>query len=157
MEREKKPSDLPPPGFSRMADLPPRNLGHRRAHSEILSLPDDITFDGDDDLLSMYMDMEKFETVETLGFPGETSEPDRPRFRHQHSQSVDGSTDSLNSEQFSPGPEETSSSAETKKAISAAKLADLAHVDPKRAKRFLIIFYSFLSYFDQYFILSWKK
>ena len=103
------------------------------------------------------MDMEKFEAVETLGFPGETSETDRPRFRHQHSQSVDGSTDSLNSEQFSPGPEETSSSAETKKAISAAKLADLAHVDPKRAKRFLIIFYSFLSYFDQYFTLSWKK
>ncbi|WRX21926.1 hypothetical protein QQP08_014413 [Theobroma cacao] len=62
---------------SKMPDNPPKNLGHRRAHSEILTLPDDISFDSDlgvvgaadgpsysdeteEDLLSMYLDMDKF-------------------------------------------------------------------------------------------------
>ncbi|KAG7029059.1 putative transcription factor PosF21, partial [Cucurbita argyrosperma subsp. argyrosperma] len=61
----------------RMPDNPPRNIGHRRAHSEILTLPDDICFNSDlgvigsadgpsfsddteEDLLSMYLDMDKF-------------------------------------------------------------------------------------------------
>ncbi|CAA7404545.1 unnamed protein product [Spirodela intermedia] len=152
--------------ISGMPDLPPRNLGHRRAQSEILSLPDDISFDSDlgvvgsgdgpamsddadEDLFMMYMDIEKIgssaETSGALVFSGEPAAApqgenssssgltDRPRFRHQHSQSMDGST-SIKSELLSSGMEEASST-ETKKAISAAKLADLALVDPKRAKR----------------------
>ncbi|CAN6448759.1 unnamed protein product [Victoria cruziana] len=152
--------------ISRMPDYPQRKPGHRRAHSEIVRLPDDISFDhelgfvgGDcpalsdeteEDLFSMYMDMEKFTSSSPVtcgsGPPagesssaspshneqdsgGSTSE--RPRIRHQHSQSMDGST--------SIKPEMLVSSettlAETKKAMSAAKLADLALIDPKRAKR----------------------
>ncbi|XP_010258521.1 PREDICTED: probable transcription factor PosF21 isoform X2 [Nelumbo nucifera] len=106
--------------ISRMPDFPPKNLGHRRAQSEILSLPDDISFDSDlgvvgpgdgpslsddteEDLFSMYVDMEKFSASSaTSGFQAGTEGP---------------------------------SAAETKKAMSAAKLADLALIDPKRAKR----------------------
>ncbi|KAK1313939.1 putative transcription factor PosF21 [Acorus calamus] len=159
--------------ISRMPDFPPRNnLGHRRAHSEILSLPDDISFDsdlgvvgsaadsggpalsdeGEEDLLSMYLDFDKFpsssrtsgepspETNSMVGAsasvgpiePGEKS----VRVRHQHSQSMDGSTlvrsDMLGS---CSGNGEGLSLAEAKKAMSAQKLAELALVDPKRAKR----------------------
>ncbi|KAJ8504092.1 hypothetical protein OPV22_004978 [Ensete ventricosum] len=107
---------------SRMPDFPPRNPGHRRAHSEILSLPDDISFDSDlgvvgsndgpslsdeaeEDLVSMFMDGEKFGSVAATAGLSNGGE----------------------------GP----STAEAKKAISAAKLAELALVDPKRAKRIL--------------------
>ncbi|KAK9138724.1 hypothetical protein Sjap_009318 [Stephania japonica] len=144
--------------LSRMADLPPKNLGHRRAHSEILCLPDDISFDSDlgvvgsgdgpslsdeieEDLFSMYIDMEKFNSSSATsgeasaaalaGGSGGSSE--RPRIRHQHSQSMDGST-SIKPEMLISGSD-GASLAETKKAMSAAKLADLALVDPKRAKR----------------------
>ncbi|CAA7396648.1 unnamed protein product [Spirodela intermedia] len=161
--------------ISRMSDFPPRNVGHRRAHSEILSLPDDISFDSDlgvvgsvegpsmsdeteEDLLSMYIDMEKFSSSSELSGSmalqlGESSgtapdaamsaplQPDnltsgtndRPRIRHQHSQSMDGTT-SINPELLAAGAEGYAS-AEAKKAMSAAKLADLALIDPKRAKR----------------------
>ncbi|KAF3785269.1 putative transcription factor [Nymphaea thermarum] len=152
--------------ISRMPDYPQRKPGHRRAHSEIVRLPDDISFDhelgfvgGDcpalsdeteEDLFSMYMDMEKFTSSSPMtsgsGLPaGESSsaspshnEPDsggstseRPRIRHQHSQSMDGSTSIKPEMLVSPEP----TLAETKKAMSAAKLADLALIDPKRAKR----------------------
>ncbi|GFP95803.1 probable transcription factor posf21 [Phtheirospermum japonicum] len=159
--------------LSRMPDNPPKNMGHRRAHSEILTLPDDISFDSDlgvvggfdgpsfsdeteEDLLSMYLDMDKFnsssatsgnQTGESSNLlaaePGSSSgQPsggdnvgpggmsEKPRIRHQHSQSMDGSTsikpEMLMSEDQSSGD---------KKAISAAKLAELALIDPKRAKR----------------------
>ncbi|KAA0025899.1 putative transcription factor PosF21 isoform X1 [Cucumis melo var. makuwa] len=63
--------------ISRMPKNPQRNVSHRRAHSEILTLPDYICFDSDlgiiggayvpslsddteEDLLSMYLDMDKF-------------------------------------------------------------------------------------------------
>ncbi|KAJ4956164.1 hypothetical protein NE237_012947 [Protea cynaroides] len=160
--------------ISRMPDFPPKNVGHRRAQSEILSLPDDISFDSDlgvvgygeggpslsddteEDFFSMYIDMEKFSSSSaTSGFQaGESSSGaassstqahalaagapssenlvnEKPRIRHQHSQSMDGST-SIKPELLVP---ECASSAETKKAVSAAKLADLALMDPKRAKR----------------------
>ncbi|RWV92965.1 hypothetical protein GW17_00044613 [Ensete ventricosum] len=155
---------------SRMPDFPPRNPGHRRAHSEILSLPDDISFDSDlgvvgsndgpslsdeaeEDLVSMFMDGEKFGSVAaTAGLSnGESSRAalspvhappqgeivasgssERLRIRHQHSQSLDGST-AIKSELLMSGGEGPST-AEAKKAISAAKLAELALVDPKRAK-----------------------
>ncbi|KAK3019901.1 hypothetical protein RJ639_002950 [Escallonia herrerae] len=150
---------------SRMPDNPPKNLGHRRAHSEILTLPDDISFDSDlgvvggldgpsfsdeteEDLFSMYLDMDKFNSSSaTSSFHvGESSSSgvapmssattppvdatqgssERPRVRHQHSQSMDGWT-SINTED--------PSTADIKKSMSAAKLAELALVDPKRAKR----------------------
>ncbi|KAL8246254.1 hypothetical protein R6Q59_007470 [Mikania micrantha] len=159
---------------SKMPDNPPRNLGHRRAHSEILTLPDDLSFDSDlgvvgvggfegpsfsdeteEDLFSMYLDMDKFNSSSaTSTLVGESSSTtvqvsaaltpgpeaiapspsERPRVRHQHSQSMDGST-TIKPEMLTSGYEETSSDA--KKAMSAAKLAELALVDPKRAKRIL--------------------
>ncbi|KAL9268181.1 putative transcription factor PosF21 [Drosera capensis] len=156
--------------LSRMPETPVRNAGHRRAHSEILTLPDDISFDSDlgvlggadgpsfsdeteEDLLSMYLDMDKvngggssatstFQVGEPssgavvagggqLGVNGKENE--RGRVRHQHSQSMDG-TMSIKPELLVAGGEE-SSGADVKKAMSAAKLAELALVDPKRAKR----------------------
>ncbi|CAN6240000.1 unnamed protein product [Urochloa humidicola] len=57
-----------------------------------------------------------------------------PRPRHQHSMSMDGSTSLLGSASAgAPGR----AGADAKKAISDAKLAELALVDPKRAKRIL--------------------
>ncbi|KAJ6420542.1 hypothetical protein OIU84_027975, partial [Salix udensis] len=58
---------------------------------------------------------------------------ERPRVRHQHSQSMDGST-TIKPEMLMSGSEEASP-ADSKKAVSAAKLAELALIDPKRAKR----------------------
>ncbi|KAF2322066.1 hypothetical protein GH714_006184 [Hevea brasiliensis] len=153
--------------ISRMPDNPPKNLGHRRAHSEILTLPDDISFGSDlgvvggadgpsfsdeneEDLLSMYLDMDKLNSscaTSTVQL-GESSTPasgsvvppdvsagpsERPRVRHQHSQSMDGST-TIKPEMLISGAEEVSP-ADSKKAMSAAKLAELALIDPKRAKR----------------------
>lgn len=180
------------PGFSqdvsKMPDFPTRNAGHRRAHSEILCLPDDISFDSDlgvvggndlpslsdendDDIVSMYMDMEKYvafsassagglsegfsngpsnnvsvnadtvqggsigpSQVESSGAGTSSQRPNRAR--HQHSQSMDGST-SIKTELLG-STSDGSSLADSKKAMSAAKLADLALVDPKRAKRFAV-------------------
>ncbi|CAE5956677.1 unnamed protein product [Arabidopsis arenosa] len=157
--------------ISRMPDNPPKNLGHRRAHSEILTLPDDLSFDSDlgvvgaadgpsfsddtdEDLLYMYLDMDKFNSSATsTSQMGEPSEPawrnelgstsnlqntpgsssERPRIRHQHSQSMDGST-TIKPEMLITGNEDVSG-VDSKKAISAAKLSELALIDPKRAKR----------------------
>ncbi|CAN0858014.1 Probable transcription factor PosF21 [Linum grandiflorum] len=162
--------------ISRMSDNPPKNMGHRRAHSEILTLPDDISFDSDlgvvggdgpsfsddteEDILSVYLNMEKLNSTSsaTSGFQigepsnnvlspadnwpgssapmmvdGGSAPSERPRVRHQHSQSMDGST-SIKSEMLMSGSEDASG-VDSKKAISAAKLAELALVDPKRAKR----------------------
>ncbi|KAL8140349.1 hypothetical protein V2J09_006370 [Rumex salicifolius] len=161
--------------LSRMPDTPSKNVRHRRAHSEILTLPDDITFDSDlgvvglpdgpafsdetdEDLFSMYLDMEKVNSSSAtsqleIGEPSSAAaqaalhpqwsghaggmESDnvhqRPRIRHQHSFSMDGST-TINHEMLASGGEETSA---TKKATSAAKIAELALLDPKRAKRIL--------------------
>ncbi|XP_022972297.1 probable transcription factor PosF21 [Cucurbita maxima] len=162
----------------RMPDNPPRNIGHRRAHSEILTLPDDICFNSDlgvigsadgpsfsddteEDLLSMYLDMEKFNSssatsaiqvgessaavvdarsTPTSGIGAATSKDDaavglreRPRVRHQHSQSMDGLS-TIKPEMLVSGSEEVSA-ADSKKSTSATKLAELALIDPKRAKR----------------------
>ncbi|XP_075523742.1 putative transcription factor PosF21, partial [Primulina tabacum] len=166
--------------ISRMPDNPPKKLGHRRAHSEILTLPDDISFDNDlgvvggfdgpsfsddteEDLLSMYLDMDKFNSPSvTSEFQvGEASASivteshvrlarasasgslsadilasglnDEPRVRHQHSQSMDGSP-TVKSEMLISGLEDLTLT-ESKKAMSAANLAELALIDPKRAKR----------------------
>lgn len=163
--------------ISRMPDNPPKNLGHRRAHSEILTLPDDLSFDydlgvvggfdgpsmsdeTDEDMLSMYLELDKFRS-ETSGIQaGESSSAmadwpslptptsssaaatasaavttlnERPRVRHQHSQSMDGLS-TIQPEMLMANAEEVSA-ADAKKAMSASKLAELALVDPKRAKR----------------------
>ncbi|XP_012456530.1 probable transcription factor PosF21 [Gossypium raimondii] len=161
----------------KMPDNPPKKLGHRRAHSEILTLPDDISFDSDtgivgaadgpsysdeaeEDLFSMYLDMDKFNSSSATSTcqVGESSEAAapvavpaksglssgenisngiassmKPRVRHQHSQSMDGST-SIKPEMLMSGSEEVSP-ADSKKSMSAANLAELALIDPKRAKR----------------------
>ncbi|KAE8730846.1 putative transcription factor PosF21 [Hibiscus syriacus] len=167
--------------ISKMPDNPPKTLGHRRAHSEILTLPDDISFDSDlgvvgagdgpsysddteEDLFSMFLDMDKFnsssatstfqvgESSSATGAPatapvasragtgmnGENASvtvgfSEKPRVRHQHSQSMDGST-SIKPEMLMSCSEEVSP-ADSKKAMSATKLAELALIDPKRAKR----------------------
>ncbi|KAK5804882.1 probable transcription factor PosF21 [Gossypium arboreum] len=170
--------------ISKMPDNPPKNLGHRRAHSEIITLPDDINFDGDlgvvgaadgpsysdeteDDMLSMYLDIDKFNSssVTSMFQVGKSSamtapnsgpsaavsmgagtatsgeenasagvgSSEKPRIRHQHSQSMDGST-SIKPEMLLSGSDEVTP-ADSKKAMSAAKLAELALIDPKRAKR----------------------
>ncbi|XP_051133141.1 probable transcription factor PosF21 [Andrographis paniculata] len=166
--------------ISRMPDNPPKNLGHRRAHSEILTLPDDISFDSDlgvvggfdgpsfsdetdEDLISMYLDMDKFNATSATSAlhagessssmateAGSSSAPaaklanqladnvasdlsEKPRIRHQHSQSMDGST-TIKPDMLMSGSEDPSP-ADSKKALSAAKLAELALIDPKRAKR----------------------
>ena len=141
--------------ISRMSDNPPKNLGHRRAQSEILTLPDDLSFDSDlgvvgaaadgpsfsddtdEDLLSMYLDMDKFNSSEASSSqmcePSEPAWNERPRVRHQHSQSMDGTT-SIKPEMLMSGSNE-----DAKKALSAAKLSELALIDPKRAKRYILL------------------
>ncbi|CAH1436164.1 unnamed protein product [Lactuca virosa] len=144
---------------NRMPDNPPKTTGHRRAHSEILTLPDDISFDSDlgvvggfegpsfsdeteEDLFSMFLDMDKFNSSSaTSTFQASEaftapSSSERPRVRHQHSQSMDGSS-TIKTEMLTSGPEETLPSDAKKAAMSAAKLSELALVDPKRAKRIL--------------------
>ncbi|EYU30268.1 hypothetical protein MIMGU_mgv1a020939mg, partial [Erythranthe guttata] len=138
--------------ISRMSDNPSKNLGHRRAHSEILTLPDDISFDSDlgvvggfdgpsfsdeteEDLLSMYLDMDKYNSTSATSafqFHIHHGLSEKPRIRHQHSQSMDGST-SIKAEMLMSGSEDPSSG-DAKKAMSAAKLAELALIHPKRAK-----------------------
>uniref|UniRef100_A0A0E0IMD7 BZIP domain-containing protein n=1 Tax=Oryza nivara TaxID=4536 RepID=A0A0E0IMD7_ORYNI len=131
--------------ISRMPDFPTRNPGHRRAHSEILSLPEDLDLcaagggdgpslsdENDEELFSMFLDVEKLNS--TCGASSEAEAESSPK--HQHSLSMDESM-SIKAEELvgaSPGTEGMSS-AEAKKAVSAAKLAELALVDPKRAKR----------------------
>ncbi|KAL6601762.1 hypothetical protein ACP70R_044982 [Stipagrostis hirtigluma subsp. patula] len=155
-------SSTPPPEYdiSRMPDFPTRNTGHRRAHSEILSLPEDLDLasgggdgpslsdENDEELFSMFLDVEKMnsscgasseveaESSSAVAGGGEAAEPGHaPRPRHHHSQSMDESM-SIKAEQLVGAPGmEGMSSAEAKKAVSAAKLAELALVDPKKAKR----------------------
>ncbi|CAH8282480.1 unnamed protein product [Eruca vesicaria subsp. sativa] len=197
MDKEKSPAPcggrLPPPSpsgrfspfsdanrlshdMSRMLEHPPKKIGHRRAHSEILTLPDDFSFDFDlglvgsvttnadgpsfsddtdgDLMMSMYLDMDKINSSATssvqVGEPsvtdwknemhitGSTSNPlnssfgERPRVRHRHSHSMDGS---LNISEMLMSGNEEDSVVDGKKSMSAAKLAELALIDPKRAKR----------------------
>ncbi|KAM3368333.1 hypothetical protein ACQJBY_016707 [Aegilops geniculata] len=131
------------------------------------ALPDDLTFDadlgvvgegggsgggGDEDDDDEYEEDEEgagggsggsrmFEMFLQAG--GRLSEPLEPspypqppppaRPRHQHSMSMDGSTSFGSASSGMPGRH----GADAKKAISDAKLAELALVDPKRAKRIM--------------------
>ncbi|KAL2328867.1 hypothetical protein Fmac_022294 [Flemingia macrophylla] len=114
---------------------------HRRAHSEILTLPDDLTFDADlataadDDvdqqLLSLYLNLDQLNSSQDNNNENHNSYNVVARVRHQHSHSMDGS---IQPEMLVSAAEDVSA-VETKKAMSAAKLAELALIDPKRAKR----------------------
>ncbi|KAK8709532.1 hypothetical protein V6N13_060547 [Hibiscus sabdariffa] len=135
--------------ISRMLDDPPKKLGHRRAHSEIIILPNDLNFSElgvmgatiSESLATATPPTDPSAAASTGGGKGMWGEENvntgvgssmKPRARHQHSLSMDGST-SIKPEMFMPGSEEAWP-AESKKAMSAAKLAELALVDPKRAK-----------------------
>ncbi|CAM6054181.1 unnamed protein product [Sphagnum tenellum] len=155
------PGRLPTPdhNFSndvnQMPDTPPRQRGHRRAQSEIaFRLPEDVSFERDlgfhcsempalsddtEDLFSMYIDMEQINSFISNGgrssiaiASGSSIASDIRRARHQHSNSMDGSTSfkhDLLAGEFD--------GVDVKKVMSSDKLADIALIDPKRAKRIL--------------------
>jgi len=128
-----------------MPDNPPKNRGHRRAHSEIITLPDDLTFDTDlaldDDFLALvdHLNSPPLPEDDNKNIVNNSNNNNdssvgtgRPRVRHHHSHSMD----------LSIQPEILVSAADdvagldAKKAMSADKLAELALIDPKRAKRY---------------------
>ncbi|KAL6896614.1 hypothetical protein ACP4OV_007186 [Aristida adscensionis] len=131
------------------AALPPPRAGHhRRARSEVaFRLPDELGGGGgggfdeigsEDDLFSTFMDMDKIAGADR-DRAAETSSPPRPA-KHRHSASFDG---------FGmggaggPGRQQDGAGGvfgevlEAKKAMSSEQLAELAAIDPKRAKRIL--------------------
>ncbi|PWZ05141.1 Transcription factor RF2b [Zea mays] len=161
MQQQPEPADppgraLPPPAVPAPAPVAARAAHHRRARSEVaFRLPDDLgigggggpdgdTFDdigSEDDLFSTFMDIEKISSSgpSDRDRAAETSSPPRPK--HRHSSSVDGS-----GLFFSPGigggagKDAAASLAEVmeaKKAMTPEQLAELAAIDPKRAKRIL--------------------
>ncbi|CAJ1933347.1 unnamed protein product [Sphenostylis stenocarpa] len=151
MDRDKdsKSPPLPPSSSSSqpfshdiigMPDNPPKNRGHRRAHSEIITLPDDLTFDTDlaldEDFLSLVDHLNSPPSQDNNNLINNNNDSnnvgnERPRVRHQHSQSMDGS---IQPEMLVFGTDDVSG-VDAKKAMSADKLAELALIDPKRAKR----------------------
>ncbi|XP_039125122.1 transcription factor VIP1 [Dioscorea cayenensis subsp. rotundata] len=142
----------------------PRGAGHRRAHSEtFLRVPDDILFDADDfgielDFPSLSddgpvpADAGRSESssggsrpsggvhsrslsvdaafFDGLGIPASSASLERKQGHHRRSGSMDGAT--------SPFEGDSASASDyAKKAMAADKLAELALIDPKRAKRIL--------------------
>lgn len=138
-----------------------RGSYHRRAQSEVqFRIPDDLdllqdplegpsaSFEelgSEEDLFCIYMDIEKLGSKLEDGPAGqkpenagsssqrETGGELNARPRHRHSNSMDGSLESI----------------EAKKAMAPEKLAELWAVDPKRAKRYSSI--SFCIKFDYLF------
>ncbi|XP_058075347.1 transcription factor RF2b isoform X2 [Magnolia sinica] len=138
--------------------FPSRGPHHRRAQSELsFRIPEDLDlivddrhqsaagFDGmvseDDDLVSTYIDLEKVGSRIEDGQFGDRMDGNcgdgnggeaknaRPRnHHHRHSNSMDGSMMSVSSGLYGEV-------VEAKKAMAADKLAELAAIDPKRAKR----------------------
>ena len=156
---EKPRNNLQDPQHPPLLSLPSPGHRHRRARSEVaFRLPDDLGLggssggpDGDafdeigseDDLFSTFMDIEKISSSgpSDRDRAAETSSPPRPK--HRHSSSVDGS-----GLFFSPGigggagKDAAASLAEVmeaKKAMTPEQLAELAAIDPKRAKRYCIL------------------
>uniref|UniRef100_A0A0D9W6N7 BZIP domain-containing protein n=1 Tax=Leersia perrieri TaxID=77586 RepID=A0A0D9W6N7_9ORYZ len=107
-----------------MPDSPPRRAArHRRAQSEILlgaALPDDIGFDAD------------LGVVGEVGGGGDDYEEEEDEDYDE-----EGAGGSRMFEMFLEAGGKLEMGADAKKAISDAKLAELALVDPKRAKRIL--------------------
>uniref|UniRef100_A0ACD5Y232 Uncharacterized protein n=1 Tax=Avena sativa TaxID=4498 RepID=A0ACD5Y232_AVESA len=152
------PSATAPPesDISHMPDSPARNLGHRRAHSEIIGLPDDLDLgvpgaggdgpslsdENEEELFSMFLDTERLnaqlreasETGSSCASAGGGGAGQRPRHHHSHSMDASSSFDADQLLGETPAVEGMLT-AEAKKAMSNAKLAELALVDPKKAKR----------------------
>ncbi|KAK1650271.1 hypothetical protein QYE76_068076 [Lolium multiflorum] len=155
------PRPFPPPSPSMAAAAASnamRGAHHRRARSEVaFRLPDDLdlasaaadasaAFDeigSEDDLFSTFMDIEKISSGPAADRDrdrdAETSSPPRPK--HRYSSSVDGS--GLFSAAASAARKDAAAAQaladvlEAKKAMSPEQLAELAAIDPKRAKRIL--------------------
>ncbi|XP_047086745.1 transcription factor RF2b-like [Lolium rigidum] len=149
------PRPFPPPSPSMAANANAmRGAHHRRARSEVaFRLPDDLdlasadasaAFDeigSEDDLFSTFMDIEKISSgpAADRDRDAETSSPPRPK--HRYSSSVDGS--GLFSAAASAARKDAAAAQaladvlEAKKAMSPEQLAELAAIDPKRAKRIL--------------------
>lgn len=152
--------------ISSMPDSPLRKPGHRRALSEIIGLPDDLDLgvpgagdapglsdENEEELFSMFLDVDKLNSrcgaseaessCAMAGGRGEATETSAARGagqgqRHRHRHSMDASS-SINAEHlFGTTGMEGLSPAEVKKAMSAAKLAELALIDPKKAKRYFL-------------------
>ncbi|KAF0913658.1 hypothetical protein E2562_023759 [Oryza meyeriana var. granulata] len=143
----------PKPADPASAAAAMRGAHHRRARSEVaFRLPDDLDLGGggagafdeigsEDDLFSTFMDIEKISSGPAAAAGGgfdrdraaETSSPPRPK--HRHSSSVDGSGF------FAAARKDAAASLaevmEAKKAMTPEQLAELAAIDPKRAKRIL--------------------
>lgn len=156
--------------ISRMPGNSAKNLGHRRIHSDVYTLLNDISFETDlgfsggldgfsgldeteEEQLPEYLDMDKFnstsegsaEQVTNSGAEPGSSKLGR-RLTHSQSMIVVSSTDAE-----MPKPRsEIPSSAEADKSISAANLAELALADPKRAKRFKLLLCFFLVHFKRF-------
>jgi hypothetical protein len=142
-----------------------RGAHHRRARSEVaFRLPDDLDLgsagDGDasagfdeigseDDLFSTFMDIEKISSGPAAAAAGsdrdrdraaETSSPPRPK--HRYRSSVDGSGlfsaagASAAARKDAAAAQALADVLEAKKAMSPEQLAELAAIDPKRAKRY---------------------
>ncbi|KAG8099094.1 hypothetical protein GUJ93_ZPchr0013g36436 [Zizania palustris] len=152
---------LPPiPGGAPQPAAPSRGVGaqphHRRARSEVaFRFPDDLGLgagaDGggldeigsEDDLFSTFMDMEKIAGADR-DRAAETSSPPRPT-KHRHSASFDGFAFGADAGGGGPGKQQDGGGGgglfaevmEAKKAMSSEQLAELAAIDPKRAKRIL--------------------
>jgi hypothetical protein len=142
-----------------------RKPGHRRALSDIIGLPDDLDLrapggagdgpalsdENEEELFSMFFDVEKLnsrcgasesetscamaggggEATQMCAAPGAGLKP-----KHHQSHSMDASS-SIDAEHlFGTSAMDGVSPAEVKKAMSAAKLAELALIDPKKAKRY---------------------
>ncbi|CAL5084739.1 unnamed protein product [Urochloa decumbens] len=144
------PGGTPPPPPQPGGGLPAPRVGHhRRARSEVaFRFPDDLGAGGgagfdeigsEDDLFSTFMDMDKIAGADR-DRAAETSSPPRPA-KHRHSASFDG---------FGMGPAAGGTAGqqdgaggvfgevmEAKKAMSSEQLAELAAIDPKRAKRII--------------------
>lgn len=167
---------------NQMPDSPPRRRGHRRVQSEIaLRLPDEASFerelhgsempaltdDGNEDLFSMYIDMEQINNYSaTSGQAGAKSTAGAssvlpPTSHHSRSPSLD-TLAGLNSDRPGLGGSYSTSSevrrlrhqhsssmdgstsfnmsdyeGSDRKAMASAKLSEIALIDPKRAKRIL--------------------
>lgn len=115
-------------------------------------LAEDNVHENGEDLIAMYMDMDKLNS--SLGFYGlegggqstqatpqapysnenmMVSPSEKPIVKHQQSLSFDGLT--LTKPELLISSPERTLSPESRKALSAAKLAEIALVNPKRAKR----------------------
>ncbi|XP_068634241.1 transcription factor RF2b-like [Aristolochia californica] len=160
----RNPPKPPVSNLSNASPHPFRSSHHRRAQSEVaFRIPDDIDLVADpfgpangssssnldeigseDDFFCTYMEIENLGSRmedsmgqgSQNGGPGtapaksdEKSAPVRPR--HRHSNSVDGSMTTTKGESV------FGEIADAKKAMAADKLAELAAIDPKRAKRIL--------------------